>query len=479
MEIVARLLRSGRQDPWVVGLAVVALLLTLLASTFQGADPHPEDPLARSRQIVHGAEDEFPRVLRILYYGQSITGDVWTEEATSQIQSAFPDTQIVDENLAIGGFSSQFLVWTTARDLKTFDPDLIVFNVYGDHRKYREILEMFSSMTDADVILQTYHSLDDNEECTAQWGLRGQGSCRGFLRLRPRDFNDWMSRDYIPSAAQKLGFAVHDQYQLWRDHLQTNDLPASALLRDNVHLNGRGNQLMADMLADYLIPELRTPPLQTQALQTQALATSVEVSNGAQGSSLHLRFEGGRLEVLSNGALPEGSQIWIDGQASVEHAACLLPSRTSPTHSMEDWPAISQVTLGPDAQPERWTLTIEDSTSPPYSFSLEGSETGPDGEGSSNQPFQSTSDQITIEPGAWNLARAAKRQDVAVPAGLQVQWDVVDTCGAVIASEEVLGTDGQWLLSLASGLSAGTHRVEISIPEGAEFEIFAARSFPK
>ena len=77
--------------------------------------------------------------VRILFYGQSITEQEWWHAVADDLRRRFPYADLVIENRALGGFSSQLLVKTAETDLYSYYPDLMIFHVYGAHNDYEDI----------------------------------------------------------------------------------------------------------------------------------------------------------------------------------------------------------------------------------------------------------------------------------------------------------------------------------------------------
>ena len=57
----------------------------------------------------------------------------------------------------LGGFASQLLVKTAETDLYPFQPDLLIFHVYGAHDKYEDIIRRTRERTTAEILLQNDH----------------------------------------------------------------------------------------------------------------------------------------------------------------------------------------------------------------------------------------------------------------------------------------------------------------------------------
>ena len=121
-----------------IGLAVLGVLVLLVAAgatwlkrrqeANTGTD---EQKLARTLEIIRTSTPANHKVLKVLFYGQSITRSGWHNAVVAHWHEKYPNTVFVVENRALGGFASQWLVRTTEQDISAFYPDLIIFHVYG------------------------------------------------------------------------------------------------------------------------------------------------------------------------------------------------------------------------------------------------------------------------------------------------------------------------------------------------------------
>ena len=56
-------------------------------------------------------------------------------------------------------------ILTAEADLYPFQPDLVIFHVYGSHKKYEEIISQIRKQTTADILMATDHVTSDHEMC--------------------------------------------------------------------------------------------------------------------------------------------------------------------------------------------------------------------------------------------------------------------------------------------------------------------------
>jgi hypothetical protein len=78
--------------------------------------------------------------VRILFYGQSITKQQWSQDVANELKQRFPYADLTIENRAIGGFAAPLLIRPSEHDLYPFYPDLLIFHVYGGDEDYEAII---------------------------------------------------------------------------------------------------------------------------------------------------------------------------------------------------------------------------------------------------------------------------------------------------------------------------------------------------
>src|ERR1017187_4060369 len=93
--------------------------------------------------------------VRMLFYGQSITKQEWSQQVAQDIRTRFPYADLTVENRAIGGYSSDYLVRTVSHDVFAFYPDLIVFHDYGGEENYEKIVAGIAKHTTAEILIQS------------------------------------------------------------------------------------------------------------------------------------------------------------------------------------------------------------------------------------------------------------------------------------------------------------------------------------
>jgi hypothetical protein len=98
-------------------------------------------------------------------------------------------------------------------------------------------------------------------------------------------------------------------------------------------------------------------------------------------------------------------------------------------------------------------------------FEITGSQTGPDGTGSSHERFVSRSGRVVIEPKMWNVRGALSYRKKTLPADFQVAWEVRSQGVDVYQTPPAEKPGRQYLTTLVQGISSGPHTLRI-IPLG-------------
>jgi hypothetical protein len=217
--------------------------------------------------------------VRILVYGQSNSEMPWWQQVRDWLKVQYPHGNLVMEEHARGACTSQCLIgrdpWgidhkTVNRvpdDVFAWNPDLIIFSVYGRHDDFETLVKGFkvgcSAFDDhpsptahcpanarhpeykgAELMLQTYYREDDSNNTSP------------LPMLPPLPDNSqwdrWMATVWIPAIAKKYDAVLQPLWEQWGDYLQMNHLKASDLLPDGEHLTDAGNELMARLAERYL-----------------------------------------------------------------------------------------------------------------------------------------------------------------------------------------------------------------------------------
>jgi hypothetical protein len=390
--------------------------------------------------------------VKILFYGQSITEQTWSKVVAEDLRQRFPHANLVIENRAIGGHSSPRLIKTMEADVLPFYPDLVIFHVYGDDGDYERIIRSLRERTTAEILMQTDHLRRTDDP------LQEETSPAKIIRSKDT-WNSWMNYVFLPRIARDYGAELVNQRELWIAYLRAHKLTPGNLLKDNVHLNEHGNYLMAEIVKAYLRydPRLKSNA-DTGSIKTYQVGKDLHWQRG----KLNLPFDGNRVEVILKNGLARPAAVLIDGKKPSAFPELYAFNRV--THYPQSrWPTLLRVQKGNPLVVEDWTLTLTDLSADykQVKFTLAGSKTGPDGTGSSNKRFVSNSGRIVIEPGDWNLEYCLQVFKRPLQPGFKIEWKVIPQFEDELVTPEVNDSKSEIAVTLAQGLSNGTHRLEI------------------
>lgn len=378
--------------------------------------------------------------VRIVVYGQSISEQKWWEILRDDLKTRFPDADIEMENKAIGGFASQRLVHTVQHDIYTSYPDLVIFHVYGADQQYRQIIEGIRRHTAAEVLLQKDHVGAKWPDPTATRETGGGAW-----------WDQYMNNEVLPKTAEQYKCGIIDIRSAWVSYLQQNKMEPKQLLRDDVHLNDAGCEVMAGLIAQYMIyrPEL---PFD----QTLVKDIPVREEMWKEGE-LTVTFDGNRVDLVA-GMGDGAADVLIDGVAPSKHSECYMIERPAP----RPWAAPVTITRVDHDSPllaEKWTLNItkvhDDAKN--FDYALVGEKTGDDGKGSTAARFRSNSGRAILDP-EWFFwsDRSGKLIE-----GQTMTWQVRGMLSDVYVPSEQFDPKRERTLTLAQGLSNSQHTLTL------------------
>ncbi len=459
---------------------VRSLILVLLAASAPHVRSEPDFPppkhtgdptvaglgIQRAMTLLATSTPQRRNTVRVLFYGQSITEQDWWKAVADDLHRRFPSANLIIENRALGGYASQLLVKTAETDLYPFQPDLLIFYVYGSHIEYENIIRRTRQRTTADIVIQTDH-------VNADANLTELTDPAQIPFPDGKIWNSFMNYKFLPELARTYHLGVIDQRNLWKQYLRDNNLPAKALLRDGVHLNAHGNYLMAEFVKPYLVPrtDAAIDPMNCDMVRTLMVGKDIHWKDGR----LSLSFQGSRVDaVVKPGPAGAPAEVRIDGRKPSEFVELYGFTRAIATPGGK-WPPV--MLISSDKQPliEDWTMEVlrDPAKEKTYTFKLSGSRTGPDGEGRSDRPFVSNSGRVVIPPEGWGVEFALETLAGVrpVPPKFTVRWQVVPRFVDAFSPPEVRESGVETTVTLAQGLSNARHMLEII---GAETTPIAA-----
>ncbi len=413
--------------------------------------------IQRTMRLLATSTAEKRNTVRILFYGQSITEQQWAKLVEEGLRRRFPHANLVVENRALAGFASQMLVKTAETDLYPFQPDLLIFHVYGAHDKYEDIIRRTRERTTAEILMQNDH-VTKPEDFTEE-------TDPAKVPIQSGKWDAFMNHNWLPSLAKKYGAEPCDQRALWKTYLTENKLEPKALLSDSVHLNAHGEWFMAECVQAYLRfdPKLGPSPAEDW-VRTYEVGKDIRWTDG----KLRLDFDGCRVEVVCKSGTAAPAAVRIDGRKPSEFAELYGFTRavTKPEGKwLVKWPVIAPIGSEKPLLVEDWTLAArkDDSNENLFTFTLTGSKTGADGDGRSDTRFVSQSGRVVIEPNDWNVDYATSLAGIKpVPEQFTVKWKVEPRFVDELVSPGAKDATTETTVTLAQGLPNTKHTLEIS-----------------
>jgi hypothetical protein len=448
---------------------------------------HPEflgAKLARTMTLLESGKYTH-RPVRIVFSGQSIEAG-WTDQFIKNLRERYPDTKIICENRALGGWFVWRMQKLLKHDILRWQPDLVLFSAYqGTAEVWERFISELRAETTADIVIRTNH-------------------IGGWEKLE--DPYEGAETITLRRLAQQYDVEFIEVRREWLDYLKANQMQIKDLLRDNIHINQKGDTLMAllyDRHFQYnaasrqgwaervrrfdvgrFLEDHKTDGIVLEGEGWQRKERFAR-SNSA-GDVLKLKFRGTRVDLV----LPIGhgkATVLIDGRKPSElnlfHGTRPQGRTMADTDSKLKPNSPMTYHTGTNMQEETWVLAItagnadEDvkRANQRVRFRLTGSKTGFDGEGQSDLKFVSNSGRITLLPCDWMTEMTPpgekepppvmKAFDKPVQYVWHIQPDGMDTVpmgpGWVENTDHYCGWAYEYV-TVADGLSYGLHELTLS-----------------
>ncbi len=434
--------------------------------------------IQRSMHLLASSTPEKRNRVRIFFYGQSITAGMHSREMINVLRTRYPWAIIDFENKAIGGFGASSLVRTGEHDLYPRDADLLIFHVYGDAESLDTIFANVRKRNSSEILVYTHHYNWVNNPEKLEEKLHGLA----------RSTADWHE------LAEKYQMELAPVNRDWPLFFREHDWGINEVMGDTVHSNVHHNTAGHALLAKLVLRNFRHHP--GAPVTHPGVITSIDLHGPAvtttgawkrdgcglrtaeKGARLRLTFEGNRVDVLPLPCTSPGTaRILIDGKAPGECGELYTCSR--PSNGPYIWmPAVKRVDLGEDVLPrvEDWTLTPfdVDLAKKTLSFKLEGSVTGPDGEGNKASDFVSDSGRIKLAARDFHIIwPCTYRKKDKLPDDYEVSWQIrplfLDPWRAAANADPA----HERPVTLVQGLTNGPHTLEIIANGDGELPIEA------
>lgn len=427
-------------------LAVAALLLPrAVARDDAGASPVLGNLSAR----LDPSDPRRGEPIRVLFYGQSITRQDWWRGAAAHLQRRFPQQAFEFRNLAIGGHDAQRLVRLVASDVLPYQPDLVVFHVYGDPAALAEAIRQIRSGTVADVLIANDHLVHDDEvaEERRRWALvnsgvlRRVGTATGWLSAGST-WQAWRNHVFLPDLAARYGLGLLDVRDGWARTVAGGGGRAADYLADAIHLNDRGIRLMERLVVDQL-DQLLDRHLVPAPMGSALRAPRVRAVPADCGAPAAVR--GYRTDLVVAGLPPpDGPAVRLDGERIETLAALHWVDRATPLPGT-DFPALLRVRLdGPRVVPGRYTVELlQRLPGGAYLLRVSAPGAGAPMPGRTDEPLVLPRQGVRIDPADWNIAYAEQVYGIADFSGHAVGFGVHGPAGGPRALRPVDAASGR------------------------------------
>lgn len=409
--------------------------------------------IERTLWLLNNSDEDHQNSLEILFYGQSIIGGMKTNILVDSLQKRFPYTNITFKHKPIGGFTIPDLVKTTPHDVYCENPDLIIFHAYGGIKDglYDDLIRNIRSRMPSDILLLDHHYVWKTPES----------------KLKSVNKSHDFDSESIKNIAKKYGCGYVNVREQWKAYLDKNEMTPNELMGNtvdpNVHPNDKGNKLLREIV---LSKFPKTNKLNFYNVKNDSLRELIPLSK--LSNDLQVNFSGGIVELLIDSKNFDKKAVFdvlIDGKNPSEYKSSYHIEK--PSVGFKSWmPAISQVTLGKTfPREEKWEIKVFDidRDNKKFKFSLEGSLTGFDGIGDSEEVFTSTSNRLEIDPKNFNIFRTERILKNKTPENFSIKFKVNQ-----IAKDRVVikPSENKHLLFSSLYSPNNTKRLKINLIEG-------------
>jgi hypothetical protein len=373
-------------------------------------------------------------------------------------------------------------------------PDLIFTYTNGTAEGLDALLTEIRKHTTADIIIPTIH-FNPN---AAGWYDRGPEIADVIVPRQGFDPEKGPTSEQIEkgkSFAEEVRAIcrkhhaefVENRRELAEYQVKTGIKPTD-LLGDLVHQNLHGQMMVWESIRRHLTQPaqftydpaqlergIAVAPPQSSATEQVTLTGPWKSSEGTIAAStadarVKVRFVGNRIDLLGHRSPKGGAvKVLIDGQpaeqAPVFYMSFIDPDPKKPPVGGKNGAgavAPHAVDLGTNVVPQSWTITM---TSDHGDYRIEGTVTGPDGEGNITKPFHSNSGQISMEPKLWRGWRLDDKGRLICQnrTGDKDTFDVYRCAKAEVSFRGDARTDanGTFSMPLVQNLPKGEYTLEI------------------
>ena len=446
-----------------VGLPALATLMAVLAAPADEdlqSVTKPGAHIQRTMSLLASSTPARRNKVRVLFYGQSITAQPWWRDVANDLVTRFPHADLSIQNLAIGGYPAPELITSAEYDLYPFQPDLLIFHVYGgdDMDKFEDIIRRTRKRTAAEILLWTAH--DNAVE------------------------HIYEQNERIRQVALKYRCGLVDVEAQWKKVLARTGEDVGAYLSDKVHLNQRGCALLASMIKPFLVHRPELLSLESRNLAIEIPMHGDKRVKKLEDGSLEVTFDGNRIDAIAMPGTPQRPLAGLTINGKKPSLMKELFALTRPSRTPYMWfPAAHTISFESLPVVEDWTLTFTESApdASRFQYKVVGSVTGPDGSGRHDARFVSDSGRVVIEGGEnWDRLRFSIRKQKGkgrMPPNFQVKWSVRPLFVEQVAFPPARRQGSERSVRLVQGLPNGKHVLRLQPLPGVDLNLKGFRIY--
>lgn len=406
--------------------------------------------VSRALSLMATSTPQKKHKVKVLFYGQSITRGGWTSMTEAYLKQTFPNADLEFRQEAIGAFGAKELFRSIEADVITWYPDLVIYHNYGGYPDIDLLIQEIRRRTTAEVMHQSQHVTRESAATQSAY--------------------DRESYIYFPDIGKRLGIHTIDIRTPWKAFMQKEGKSAQDLTSDNVHLNADGNKLYAQITNDNLKYDAKV------LVDPLRMVNTFEVGKAVSwvGNKLTFDFDGNRVDLVakSGGTIAAGgASVLIDGKKPSEFASAYGNTRAN-RELDTNWPwsigSIMRVSIDPTSGPkaEDWVLKLTSiNKAGTCAFTVTGSVTGADGNGTCANDFVSTSKRVKIAKEDFFFARPQNEVDnITIPVGYEIKWKTLalHTDSYPPAAINAADTSKEYLTTIIQGIPNGKHKLELT-----------------
>lgn len=424
--------------------------------------------IPRTMSLLENSTKHIPRDLKIQFYGQSIVGGLDQNLIINKLKERYPTVTFNVVKNPIGGFTAPSLSRVAIHDLYHEYADLIIFHVYGGDKSgdLEEIFRNIKSRTTAEVIVFNHHIVYAGENENTQ---------------QKRNLSDFYGSKSIELLANKYDFEFVDIRKPWKDFISINpEINIKSLLRDGVHPNKLGNELLAYCILQHFkynpylqfinsnIYDIQFNDITYQQSQYELkFKGDYDLSDNlklGKDSELSFNFVGNRVDIIPTSENKNSEiEILVNSLKPSEISSLFYITRPSSNFEMW-WPAMKRVSLSEKILPiiQKYTLEIFNINreSKTFSFKLFGKKTGFDGEGNNKEDFISNSKLISIRKDDFTIFQSESISKKETPENFKVTFEIKQL------AKDYNNISGSNRITLLKGIENGLNNITIKVKSG-------------